>query len=259
MSKYAKVEIINTGGEYTYGVITDENEIELMKQRIEEGEEIYLNNSFEEDIEINHFEYDQVVHSYGPDVNESKVNVTIYEDEDCENEIEEVRYMDEIDDTEITTFIEDNPYLNEEDFPEGSLVFGGFYIEKRVHFPFVIELEDNEDFEESNVFIGTVLMDETLSEDEIASSAYYIRKEQQENLLKSYLGDSYSEEDSLEEYISEIIDFIREEESGYEDFKEILESCSLEIGDIEGKGESEYEYVIVKELEGDVLFESEPY
>jgi hypothetical protein len=40
MKKYAKVEIVNTGGEFTYGIIEDGAEVAGIKDLIDNGQEI---------------------------------------------------------------------------------------------------------------------------------------------------------------------------------------------------------------------------
>ena len=45
---------------------------------------------------------------------------------------------------------------------DGVIYFGGYKIEKRVHYPAIISLKNNEKFDVKNVYIATVNIGETM-------------------------------------------------------------------------------------------------
>ena len=189
MSKYIKIEIINTGGEFTYGFITNKNEIELMKNKINLKEDIYPSNDFNNK-SINYFEYTQLISSFGPALDNAKLNIIVYKDENCNNIVEELIDLKNIDDYNINFFMEKNPFVSKKtlkEYNKETLQFGSYIIEKNIYFPMVIKLDDDEQLDLSNLFVGYIDMDEILSDDQIISSGYYIRKKEQKKIIKLFL------------------------------------------------------------------------
>ena len=242
MKKY-KIEIKATGAEATFGIVKEEETIEILKEKIEE-EEIYTSMDINEDIYINSYDYTDLLHVYGPDINGATIKIEKCEDEECydtEITIEETD-INEIE--EITIFTIENPYFqkeNYEDIPEESILWGSYKEEKRIHLPAYVELEEEEEIETKNIFIGTVNCDETVADVEIVTDVFYIKEKEQEKILK---------ENKEYETIEDMLD-------DYEETKEIFEQYKLEIGDIEGKGEYETDYNIILDIDGDVLYEGD--
>ena len=117
----------------------------------------------------------------------------------------------------------------------------------------MIEINDEEEFDLGNVYIGSMNMDETISGDEIIEDILYIPKDKAIEYTKEYLADNYDNDCYLSEYIDEIY-------SESPELKEKIRSKHLlHPGDIEGKGEWENDYVKVTTLDGEVLFEDGIY
>jgi len=258
-SGYYKLEIINAGGEYSYGFVTDEDEKDFLKNQIDSGE-ICLDN-YSDDMNVNFYEYDDLLHVYGPNGPESKVSLTVYSDEYCENEIEEKVYNEDADSTSMKFFTSSNPYPGDykNDTDSDALIFGGYYVEKRIHYPAVIKIDEDEVFEMENVYVGTINMDETLSSDEIVDQVLYIRPEIAEKVLEMYLGNEFDREnDTLDDHIGEIFSELYDDYNNTDidtNIKELLEDSKCEVLNIEGKGEREEQHVVVKTLDDDVLYD----
>ena len=256
MSKYYKVSVKNTGGEYTYGFITKKEEIELVMERINNGEELELEMSNENEEVVQFFEKDQLLHVYGPDINNSKISVALFEDEDCTEEIEEIMDEEDLIEEGIKVFTTSNPYITKdilEQYDSDTLQMGAFVIEKNIEVPVVFELSDEEEFDIDNIFVGTVNLDETLCGDEIVEKIYYIRPNHQQEILKEYLKEGY-EEEQLEDYIGEIYQDFKESKN--EKIKDILDKyCDGEVLAIEGQGFSKGEYIVIRNMEEEILGE----
>jgi hypothetical protein len=252
---YFKLTITATGGEFSYGMIEDEDKINLIRKKIEDGE-ISLENEGE-DVSVNFYDCDtQIIQNYGPVSEGSYIDLSVYEDEECESEIEEIVNNEAIDSISLNVFSKSNPYFTpdmKEEFNDDALQFGGYYYEKRVALPAIIHIEDGEVFDITNVYVGTTNMDETLSNDEVVDSVLYIRPEIAQQIMDIY--DDELEDEPLSDYLSEIYDGIRDGE--YLEAEELLRECECEILDIEGKGEREEMFVVVKTLDDETLFDGE--
>ena len=254
-TSYFKLEIMATGGEFTYGFVTNKDQKDLIRKKIDSST-ICIEN-YEGDVEALFFMFDDVVHVYGPSGANAKVSLSIYSDEDCENEVKEIFYNEHIDDIGVHSFMSLNPNPNEfkKNYDSDALMFGGYYIEKRVRYPVVIKIEQDEKFDVNNLYIGTVSLDETLSEDEIVDRVLYIRPDIATKIMNIYSNGEYCDE-SLSDYIHEI----------YYDFndldkrvQELLTKAVCDPLDIEGKGAQEEQFVIVKTMDDDILFEGYCY
>lgn len=256
LSGYFKLTIMSAGGEYGYGVIEDEYKINLLRKMIDEGE-LGLDNE-DADTRVDFYECDtQLLHNYGPGQSDAVVSINVYEDEECTQELEEIVNAEDIAFVDLNLFTLENPYLTEEmkeEFSEDALVFGGYYIEKRIHLPAVIHIDSDETFEINNVYVGTVNMDETLSADEIVSRVLYIRPKVSQQIMDIYLNGENSN-DPLSDYIQDIYSEITDGE--HSEIAELLQKCECEILDIEGKGEREESFAIVRTLDDEILFEGD--
>jgi hypothetical protein len=255
---YFKIDIMSTGGEFAYGIVESEEKLAILKEKMENGS-ISLNMCDEDGNELMFYECDdQLLQCYGPDINYSTVSISIYSDEDCEDELEEIVSSKQTDKVGFNIFTYDTPWYSQEkleDFSSEALQYGGYYTEKRIHFPAVINIEDGEKFNPNFVYIGTTNMDDTLSDHEIVSIVLYIPDERAKEILDIYLEENNDED--LSDYIADIYNDIRNGQ--YEDISQILRECESIVLDIEGKGESEEHYSVVKDLNGDVLCEGDEY
>lgn len=252
------LDIMNTGGEFTYGFITNAKEKKLVKEKIKDDTLELENYAEDGSFEVNFFEYDQILHLFGPAIDDAKFSLTSYKDENLENEIKEHYYLVNNKKAKINTFSLSNPSLYDYEqkngsLPKGSLIFGGFYVEKRIHFPIVIKLEDGEKYNSKFVYVGSVNLDETVSNDEIVSKAFYIRDSDAKTILDLYYGDKV-DGNLFEDCISDILYYL-DECQNHEEIQTIFDRCECEIKDIEGKGEREESYVIVKNDKDKLLYE----
>lgn len=259
IKKYIKIVIENNGGEYCYGVVTNEAEIDCINNIIDEGNIVSLNNygvdENGDDISVDFFNYEQVLHVYGPALDEASISITSYEDIECTKEIEKILENKTLTYT-LTggTFTTRNPYFDEdqrEEYDEDNLIFGGYTNEKNITYPVILELDENEEFNRKNIFIGAINLDETLCGDEIVERIMYLNSNTQEQILKLYLEDKYTVYASLSDYLDEIF----AELDSNKEIAKILEKNTLKVGDIEGQGDIKSTYVVIKNMENEILFE----
>lgn len=243
---YFKLTIIATGGEYGYGIVEDKNKIDIIKNKIKNEDETISSCFYECD--------KQFVYQYGPSIQESHILLSVYKDEECQDEIDELVYYEDIDNISLNIFEKSNPFITEDikkECSKDAIEFGGYYIEKRIHFPVVIHIKDDEIFDINNIYIGTVNMDETLSNDEIVDSVFYIRPVVAKKIIQLYKGENNIKEDeSLSDYICDIYNDIENNQ----EIKKILSLCECEVLEVEGKGAKEEQYAILKTLDNKILF-----
>jgi len=254
-----KLELINIGGEFAFGLLTDKEKIDLCEKLIEE-DNLCIEN-YSNDKELMFFETDEeLFHVYGPSY-DNNVDINIYkckekkeddeDDEECENS--EIIFEDNLDNTKINVFTSQNLYFNSALLAEKEkkcLQFGGYTIEKNIYFPVVINIPKNENFKFENVYIGTTNMDETLSNDEIITNVYYINETNKNKICKLYDIDN----EKFYSYIEEIFENL--EETNNENFKQIkniFNECLCEILDIESYN-SKGSHVTVLDLNYKVLY-----
>lgn len=202
-------------------------------------------------------DYDQLIHIYGPALNGLSVSKQEFEDSEQRKEIPKGNMANKkINKLNLNYFTMENPYPGDiEDLEEEILFIGGYNIEKNINYSVKIELNENEKFDWSFVYVGTVNMDEILSGDEIVKNIFYINEEKAKEILKIYLKSEYSEKDILKDYFEDIY---RTEYENKENILTLIESCKLEIeGDIEGGGNYKGEYVIIKDIDENTLFETD--
>ncbi len=254
MSKFIRITVFNAGGEYTFGIIEDEAERQVMLNAIENDEvrsSMYYEDSEGDEVSLESFNNADILQAYGPEVDGARLIVTVCEDDTFIDEIETI-VDEQISELKCAEFSSDNPYVTQEfkdGFNDESLLWGTYKIEKRIHFPTELTLADDEIFEITNVFIGSMNMDETICGAEIVDTIYYIRPDAQVKLVKDYYGKDYAEGDTLGDIIGELQD----------EKVELLKPFELDIGDIEGKGEYENDFNIVSTFDGEVLYEGGEY
>ena len=258
MSKFVVVNVLNGGGEYTSGIVSNKDEIDIVKDAFlnknDCSRSIYFVDKDGNENSLEHFNYNDKVSSYGPSIIDSQVSAYT-SDIDFEplSDDTDILSLTDIEDTDIFTFSTSNPFYSSEDFrdiSEESLIWSNYQIEKRIHYPILVELHEDENFDFSNLFIGSVNLDETLSNDEIVDTALYIRKDEQKSLAKQILKDDFDETDP--DFFSDII-------LEYSEYPSLFSRFECEIGDIEGKGEFENDYNRIDDIHGNTLFECGDY
>ena len=253
-----RLTIVETGGHYTIGQISDINMSKQVKKRIKNSQ---MSPYFDLDTGA-HFDasdYNDILDIYGPHVPGSHL---IIEDESF-NEI----YCGPFNDSPINQFQSSNPYVNRLMIPPKTaddLIVFNKKIEKRIHYSLEIVAEANVPIRLEEIYVGYCLMDETFdTDDEILEYVLYIPNK---NALEYYIDwcrlsecelDGSESVDDFREYISEIFED--------DDLRtKILDSHRLSAVAIEGKGEWECNYLKVAEATSenflsDVLYEDDGY
>jgi hypothetical protein len=253
MKRYIRLTLIGEGGEYYYGTAIGEEEKKAIRKLIDTKE--LLINSTVDNLDIALFNYDQLFHCFGPDINKLMLNIEEFLDKNCEENRNEILYnkdFEELDeDSQPNLFEISTPYVNEEykaKYAKDDLLIGAFSVEKNIYFPIVIELDEAEEFNIKNVFIGYTAMHATLLDDEIITDAFYIRKELQEELTNDYQKD-----DTFEYMFGDILHEIFNE-NHLEESKEKVERCRCIISDVEGQGWSKGEFIMVSDMNNEQLY-----
>lgn len=253
--KLIRLTIVNTGGEFTGGIIDDGQIIDNLQKQISVGS---LNSymEFDDGSSFESSNYTDILHAYGPHVPDSMVIIEISSDldqSDYDRVYQEVGSYN-IDDTQINQFTCANPSYDPGKVvrhSDNAIVFFTQKIEKRIHYPVVFEGIDRLVF--NDIYVGSINMDESISGDEILHEVLYIPKSQANRYLREYLQTGLSDTDSLSDYLTDI----------YEEnhpLKEIIRKNHLiSPGDIEGKGEWENDYVKLLNVSGNVIFEDGAY
>lgn len=255
MPKLIKLTIVNAGGEFTGGSIDDSETTEQITNSINSGEFDF--DAFESITDVDITEYDNFFHVYGPNLPYSDIIIEETNDVDVADDYDR-NYSPvakvSIDESDINQFSTENPYPN--DFIErlnlnGLMVYSQ-KVEKRIHYPVIIQLDDNQELELDDIYIGSVNMDETISGDEIVDIVLHIPKDKALLYIKEYLKDDY-EDEPLSDYISEIF------MENHPVKETILKNHTIEPEEIEGKGEWENNYIKITDNEDSTLFEDGEY
>lgn len=255
--KFLQIKIYNAGGEYTCGIIHEEEKVNAMLEAID-NEEVSGSMAYGENNSLEHFEYDEIVHQYGPSIVGAKILIDSHIDEEFDKECEEI-FNEAIDSTKVNIFMEEEPNVSneiKEKYPTNSLIWSHESVEKRMVFPINLILENSEELDLSNLFIGYINMDETINYAEITSSAYYVNKENQILIAKEFYENEYEYDNN------ELVDFINElffEENKEHKARVLLDTFKLEVGDIYGKGENENDYNKITNFDYEVLYEEGEY
>ena len=119
-------------------------------------------------------------------------------------------YCDDFEDehgTYLRTFISANPYPDQftSGFSDDDIIFYSQKMEKRIHYPVVIEIAEDEEFDINNLYIGGVLVDETHGTDEgIVEDILYIPTEDAKKYCKEFSPEDW--ERIVEDYPGDLID-----------------------------------------------------
>ena len=254
-SKIIRITVSCTGGNYTCGVINDEDIKESVRFNIDE-ESVQSTMFFEDGTVFDSSEYDNIVGSYGPTIPESEVLVEVSNDVDTEDD-DDRNYSElinkQIDETDINWFVSLAPNLDElEEVEEDDLIFFNKKVEKRISYSIIIEIDQNENIDLSDIYLGTVMMDELFGEEDyILQEALYIPKGKAIEYLQEFLGENFNESENLSDHIEEIYG------ESVELREKIRNNHLIQPTYVGGKGEWDSDYVKVTDTEGDVLFEGE--
>ena len=167
------------------------------------------------------------------------------------------------------TFISANPYPDQftSGFSDDDIIFYSQKMEKRIHYPVVIEIAEDEEFDINNLYIGGVLVDETHGTDEgIVEDILYIPTEDAKKYCKEFSPEDW--ERIVEDYPGDLIDaevkhtlhaWIEEIYNEMPELKnKIRDNHLIAPTNIEGKGEYENDGVRITSLDGEeVLFEGD--
>lgn len=256
MKRIVRITIINTGGEFTGGVIDDEELIANLKDRIDQ-DSVNSFMEFDDESVFSASDYTSILHAYGPNLPNAEILVeeSFDIDEDDEDRVYSEVLSDDLDNTPVHQFCCSNPWLDSESasqYSDDDLVIYTQKIEKRIHYSVIIECP-TDDFDLSEIYIGTMNMDETISDDEIVHEVLYIPKSNADQYLRDFLQEEPDDGSDLTEYLSDIYRDAHE-------LKDVIRNSHLLIPEnVEGKGEWENDYIKITDLEGDVLFEDGEY
>jgi len=273
IKKIIRFTAIGTGSEYTGGIIDNDSLKEKIKEKISDGS---VSSSMDFDGEdFSAHNHTNIVHIYGPDFHEA--NFMLEESYDVDIEDDDRRdykeifntYCDDFEDehgTYLKTFISANPYPDQftSGFSDDDIIFYSQKMEKRIHYPVVIEIAEDEEFDINNLYIGGVLVDETHGTDEgIVEDILYIPTEDAKKYCKEFRPEHW--ERIVEDYPGDLIDaevkhtlyaWIEEIYNEMPELKnKIRNNHLIAPTNIEGKGEYENDGIRITSLDGEVLFE----
>jgi len=237
--RYFEIEVTGNGGEYTAGTITEENEIDYLRLRAQEGDLDLVNENFEYDEEdddsipeVPCFERDNILHSYGINLEDNfSVNVKELEDNVTRNyKSDTIIWRGSNEDISASVFYNPSMYS----YADDSVILKSISSEEDLSIKYLLTMDD-ENFDSSALIFAATLMDEMMDgiEDTILDDIYYIPKQKLYEYIEN-LNSAESEiyNDILEghkenldnNYGSEIGSFIQEL------FEEIKENRGLDSG-----------------------------
>jgi len=191
IKNFYKITVRGTGGEFTLGVVDDEDAIELLHEKADEDDLLAEN---ENDVtEASYFNYSDIVDVYGPAISVSNVEVDQYSDSEYENYQKTV--FDE-DAYKITYVTIDCPRIVADELnnihDENDLIFGAHALDKGCQSIFNLEID--EVFDSNKLYFGTVNLDETYGDWEIVTEAYYFTDKDITIIWKKYLEENNNNE-----------------------------------------------------------------
>ena len=74
MKRYYKIDVQGHGGEYTMGLVNEESEVNLLRKLAQNNEMGWLNS--DENTDLCGYDIDDVLHSFGGEVNDVTLNIT---------------------------------------------------------------------------------------------------------------------------------------------------------------------------------------
>jgi len=233
--KKVEVNITGIGGEFGYGLLDESEDIETIKDAVE-NDSVSLYGS----IAI----YDLPIHVYGPST-EGTCDVDIRGDD---------KYLggERLDDLPIKQFTYSSPQCPREKVKKASedaLFFGGYSIEDGILYSIEIDVPKGETFDMKNLYIGVTDLDDVLTPDRVISQALYLSEKAQKVLVEFF------ELEDIEELEEELVeqDFLYEFDKN-EELAKILEDSICQVT-LSGEGEHKYSYAIVRDKNYDELFD----
>ena len=253
-NKFVRITVIETGGEFTGGTITDKDTVEAIKQKIEDGE-MSSNFDFGEGDPFDACSFNDFFGIYGPHVPGCKVRIE--ESNNGKDGDFEETYEGPIEDTDIRTFMSSNPYP-EKKITKDQLRIYTYKYEKRIHTEFTIPIPEGEDFDLKDIYLGGMNMDETLfTDDEILEHILYIPKKDLDPYLEEYTEDELEDDEDRQELMDDLIPEIFSDSP--ELAKKIIDKHTIYADNSEGKGEWENDYVKIVDSSDEILFEGGGY
>jgi len=257
ISKVIRLTIVATGGEYIGCIINDTQMKTNIKKRIDEDD---ISNSmfFDDDTEFESFNHDNMFHANGPNFNSS--SITIEESYDVNVEWDDDRsYTDEmaVKRSQINSYTYECPDpCDTECLKDDDLIFYDYIAEKRMSYPVVIAIKNGEEFDINYVYIGLMVMDETINSDEVVHEVLYIPDDKISEYMKEYIGSEYNEKDYDKGGLKdEFLDFISDREENRELREKICSRHLIEPGNIDGVREPEDDYIKIITSDGKLLYE----
>ena len=265
-----RLTIIETGGHYTIGAVSELNHSHQIISKIMESQ---MSSYFDFD-DGSHFdisECNELLDIYGPHVPGSQL---IVEDENS-NEI----YRGSINESALNIFQSSNPKTWRHSQNENELIIWNKKIEKRIHYSSEIEAKSNKPIRLNEVYVGYCCMEESFNtDDEILQYVLYIPDEKAIEYFREwcrlegdeahqiiYSGrlDSSESADDFRDIIYDIF-YDNHDDDFCKDFcKKIVNKHFISAEEIEGKGEWECDYVKVAKAtykdHSDFLYEDEGY
>ena len=251
--KTYRITVIETGGEFIGGTITDKQTVDEIKKRIEDGEMSSFFD-FEGGDYFDAYNYNDFFGVYGPHVPGCKVRIE--ESNDGKDGDFEETYEGPIEDTDIRTFMSSNPYPDK--IPEDHLRIYAHKYEKRIHTEFTITPPEGEELDLKDIYLGGMNMDETMfTDDEILEHILYIPKKELAPYLEEYSEQPLEDDEDRQELMDEMIGEIFSESP--ELAKKITDKHTIYEDNSEGKGEWENDYIKIVDSSNEILFESGAY
>ncbi len=248
--KTYRITVIETGGEFTGGTITDKETVEVVKKKIEDGEMSSMFDFGEGDY-FDACSFNDFFGIYGPHVPGCKVRIEESNDEDFEE-----TYEGPIEETDIRTFMSSNPYPDK--ITKDELRIYTHKYEKRIHTEFTITPPEGEELDLKDIYLGGMNMDETMfTDDEILEHILYIPKKDLDPYLEEYSEQPLEDDEDRQELMEELIGEIFSEAP--ELAKKITGKHSIYEDNSEGKGEWENDYVKIVDSTDEILFEGGAY
>ena len=258
--RYFEIEVTGNGGEYTVGIITEENEIDYLRLRVQDGDLDLVNENFEYEEEDDDsipellcVERDNILHSYGINIEDNfSVNVKELEDNVTRNyKSDTIIWAGSNEDTSTSVFYNPSMYS----YADDSVILKSISSEEDLSIKYLLTMDD-ENFDSSALIFAATLMDEMMDgiDDTILDDVYYIPKQKIYKYIEN-LNSTESEiyNDILEghkenldnNYGSEIGSFIQEL------FEEIKETRGLDSGQHVVVMEDFLSYFKLEEIETD--------
>ena len=213
--RYFEVEIYGNGGEYTLGVINEEEKKEYFIQVAEE-EELTFNGDDDADVDFETacYENDSYLHIYGLNMEDvSKMKIYETKDKEAKEYLNDNGSILELSAEDINYRVMNNPYVEKNDDNENDLLLLGIQGEKDMYVSYMVETE--KDFNIGNLILGTTLLDESFQySDDILDEVFYFEKDK----FLSWLRNKEKSTEKIDQIIfKSYLDYKKELEEEYED------------------------------------------